>query len=63
MAWLIFLCFLVVMISPVMWILPSGRRRRVAARRSAVMEGCISVRLKRPPWHNEAGVMQAYHWP
>lgn len=63
MAWLIILFILMLMISPVMWIRPSPRQRRVAALRSAAMKEGISVKLERPPLHDETGVMPVYRWP
>jgi hypothetical protein len=63
MTWLIILFAMLLAISPVLWLKPSPRQRRVARLREAAMKVGVVVKLESPPLHDERGVMPAYRWP
>ncbi len=62
MTWLIILFVLMLVISPVMWLRPSPRQRRVAGLRSEAMKTGLSVKLETPPLHDTRTAMPAYRW-
>lgn len=63
MTWLIILFAVMLAISPVLWLKPSPRQRRVARLRDAAVRAGVVVRLESPPLHEARGVMPAYRWP
>ncbi|ERS88961.1 hypothetical protein [Halomonas sp. PBN3] len=62
MIWLYILLAMLLVISPVMWLKPSPRQKRVAALRQAAMQHGVKVTLKRPPLHDDKVPMPAYRW-
>ncbi|WP_254275278.1 preprotein translocase subunit YajC [Halomonas sp. 3H] len=62
MAWFFILFALMLVISPVMWLKPSPRQRRIADLRSQVMRAGVSVKLESPPLHGIKTAMPVYRW-
>jgi len=62
MTWLIILFVLMLVISPVLWLKPSPRQRRVMRLRNTAREAGVVVKLQTPPFHEARGVMPAYRW-
>ncbi|PXX99732.1 preprotein translocase subunit YajC [Halomonas sp. LBP4] len=62
MTWLIILFVLMLVVSPVMWLRPSPRQRRVADLRSEAMKTGLSIKLEAPPLHDTRTAMPAYRW-
>ena len=63
MAWLIILVAVMLVISPVLWLKPNPRQKRVARLRTAMSRAGVTVKLARPPLHDAKGVMPHYRWP
>ncbi|MGM0985292.1 MAG: preprotein translocase subunit YajC [Pseudomonadota bacterium] len=63
MAWLIIFIAVMLVISPVLWIKPSPRQKRVAQMRTALSRAGVTVKLDKPPFHEARGVMPHYRWP
>lgn len=62
MVWVIIVAVLLLMVSPVMWLKPSARQRRVAPLRSAAMKAGVKVVLEKPPLHGIETAMPGYRW-
>ncbi|GAA0568836.1 preprotein translocase subunit YajC [Halomonas salifodinae] len=62
MTWLIILLALALVVSPVMWLKPSPRQKRVAGLRNAVIKAGVEVKLEVPPLHDVKTSMPAYRW-
>lgn len=62
MTWLFILLVLMLVISPVMWLKPSPRQRRIAALRNAAIKTGLSIKLEAPPLHGVKVAMPAYRW-
>ncbi|MBF8223677.1 preprotein translocase subunit YajC [Halomonas sp. 328] len=62
MSWVIILFVLALIVSPVMWLKPSPRQKRVAGLRDAVIKAGIEVKLETPPLHPAPKAMPAYRW-
>ncbi len=62
MTWLFILLAMLLVISPVMWLKPSPRQKRVAALRNAAMKTGLKVSLQTPPLHGATTAMPAYRW-
>ena len=63
MIWLFIVLAMLLVISPVMWLKPSPRQKRVAALRNAAMQTGLKVTLQVPPLHGDKVPMPAYRWP
>jgi len=63
MAWLIIFVAVMLVISPVLWIKPNPRQKRVARLRTAMRQAGVIVKLETPPLHAARGVMPHYRWP
>ncbi|WP_192034663.1 preprotein translocase subunit YajC [Halomonas sp. YLGW01] len=61
MVWLIIVLVIGLMLSPMLWLRPNPRQRRVGRLRTAAMEAGIEVKLEEPPLH-DAGKMASYRW-
>ncbi|NWN82474.1 MAG: preprotein translocase subunit YajC [Halomonas sp.] len=62
MIWLFILLVMLLVISPVMWLKPSPRQKRVATLRNAAMQRGLKVALRVPPLHGDTVPMPAYRW-
>ncbi|QJQ93982.1 MULTISPECIES: preprotein translocase subunit YajC [Halomonadaceae] len=62
MNWLIIVFLLMLVISPVMWLKPSPRQKRVARLREAAIRAGIKVRQEKPPLYKPLGQMTSYRW-
>ncbi len=62
MTWLFILLVLLLVVSPVMWLKPSPRQRRVSALRTAAIKTGLTVKLEKPPLHGIETAMPAYRW-
>jgi hypothetical protein len=63
MAWLIILVAVMLVISPLLWLKPNPRQKRVARMRTAMSRAGVTVKLDKPPFHEARGVMPHYRWP
>ncbi len=63
MVWLLILFVLMLMISPVLWLKPSPRQRRVVPLRSAAGKAGVQVTMEAPPLHGISNAMPSYRWP
>ena len=63
MIWLIILLTMFLVISPVIWLKPNPRQKRVGSLRNAAMQTGLKVTLRVPPLHGEKTPMPAYRWP
>jgi hypothetical protein len=62
MVWALILVVLLLMISPVMWLKPSPRQRRIAPLRNAALKAGVAVKLEKPPLHGINTAMPSYRW-
>ena len=62
MVWLIILAALLLMVSPVMWLKPSPRQRRITPLRNAATKAGVKVGLEKPPLHGDHTAMPGYRW-
>ncbi|QTF91605.1 preprotein translocase subunit YajC [Halomonas sp. BM-2019] len=62
MTWLFILFALLLVASPVMWLRPSPRQRRISALRNAAIKAGVTVKLEPPPLHGIETAMPAYRW-
>lgn len=62
MTWLFILLILMLVVSPLMWLKPSPRQRRIATLRNAAMKTGLAVKLETPPLHGITTAMPAYRW-
>lgn len=62
MTWLFILFILLLVVSPVMWLKPSPRQRRVSALRTAAIKTGLTVKLEKPPLHGIDTAMPVYRW-
>ncbi|MCE8014477.1 preprotein translocase subunit YajC [Halomonas sp. MCCC 1A17488] len=62
MVWLVILAALLLMISPVMWLKPSPRQRRIVPLRNAAAKAGVKVVLEKPPLHGIETAMPGYRW-
>ncbi|MCG6659201.1 preprotein translocase subunit YajC [Halomonas campisalis] len=62
MVWLLILFVLLLMVSPVLWLKPSPRQRRIAPLRSAAIKAGVQVKLESPPLHGISTAMPGYRW-
>ncbi|MGR2737844.1 preprotein translocase subunit YajC [Billgrantia sp. Q4P2] len=62
MVWLVILAALLLMISPVMWLKPSPRQRRIVPLRNAAAKAGVKVLLEKPPLHGASTAMPGYRW-
>lgn len=62
MVWLVILVALLLMISPVMWLKPSVRQRRIVPLRNAAAKAGVKVVLEKPPLHGVETAMPGYRW-
>ncbi|GHE22998.1 preprotein translocase subunit YajC [Halomonas urumqiensis] len=62
MTWLIILFGIMLVISPVMWLKPSPRQRRVVGLRNQAMKAGVVVKLEKPPLHDIKTAMPVYRW-
>lgn len=62
MTWLFIMLVLLLVVSPVMWLKPSPRQRRVSALRTAAIKTGLTVKLENPPLHGIETAMPAYRW-
>ncbi|WP_148255021.1 preprotein translocase subunit YajC [Aidingimonas lacisalsi] len=63
MEWLIIVLVLMLIVSPVLWLKPKPRQKRIAGLRNTVMKAGIKVKLDKPPLNNDPGLMPSYRWP
>ncbi|MDZ7853561.1 MAG: preprotein translocase subunit YajC [Halomonas sp.] len=63
MAWVIIFIAVMLVISPVLWLKPNPRQKRVAQMRTAMSRAGVTVKLDKPPFHEARGVMPHYRWP
>ncbi len=62
MAWFFILFALLLVVSPVMWLKPSPKQKRVAALRQQAAKDGVNVKLEVPPLHGIKTAMPAYRW-
>ncbi|MGR4067554.1 preprotein translocase subunit YajC [Billgrantia sp. C5P2] len=62
MVWLVILAALLLVISPVMWLKPSPRQRRIVPLRNAAAKAGVKVVLEKPPLHGIETAMPGYRW-
>lgn len=62
MSWVVILFIVALVISPVMWLRPSPKQRRVAALRQAAAKAGVKVKLAAPPLHAAGKAMPSYQW-
>ncbi|QTP59856.1 preprotein translocase subunit YajC [Billgrantia antri] len=62
MVWLVILAAMLLMISPVMWLKPSPRQRRIVPLRNAAAKAGVRVVLEKPPLHGIETAMPGYRW-
>ncbi|NIC07336.1 preprotein translocase subunit YajC [Billgrantia bachuensis] len=62
MVWLVILAALLLVISPVMWLRPSPRQRRIIPLRNAAAKAGVKVVLEKPPLHGIETAMPGYRW-
>ncbi|MCE8001234.1 preprotein translocase subunit YajC [Billgrantia ethanolica] len=62
MVWVVIVAALLLMISPVMWLKPSARQRRLAPLRSAATKAGVKVVMEKPPLHGIDTPMPGYRW-
>ncbi|MBZ9568768.1 preprotein translocase subunit YajC [Modicisalibacter tunisiensis] len=60
--WLVLGLALLAMLSPVVWLRPSPRERRLVGLREAAREAGVSVHFGKPPLHQPEGGLVAYRW-
>lgn len=60
--WLVLGLALLAMLSPVVWLRPSPRDRRLVGLREAAREAGVSVHFGKPPLHEPEGGVVAYRW-
>lgn len=63
MNWLLILVAVGLVITPVMWLKPTPRQRRVIALRNEARKQGIVVKLEASPEHQVKGLVAAYRWP
>ncbi|WP_163560149.1 preprotein translocase subunit YajC [Halomonas sp. NO4] len=62
MVWVVIAIALMLMVSPVLWLKPSPRQRRIVPLRKAAREAGVTVKLEKPPLHGETTAMPGYRW-
>lgn len=62
MSWLIILFVVALAVSPVMWLKPSPRQRRLAKLRNRATQAGVKVELAEPPLHAAGKQMPSYRW-
>lgn len=62
MTWLFILFVLLLVVSPVMWLKPSPRQRRISVLRTEASKTGLTVKLGKPPLHGIKTSMPAYRW-
>lgn len=62
MVWVVIAIALMLMISPVLWLKPSPRQRRIVPLRNAARKAGVTVKLEKPPLHGETVAMPGYRW-
>ncbi|WP_445000836.1 preprotein translocase subunit YajC [Halomonas mongoliensis] len=62
MTWLFILFAVLLVASPVMWLKPSPRQRRISALRNAALKTGLVVKLEKPPLHGIQTAMPTYRW-
>lgn len=62
MVWVVILLVLMLMISPVLWLKPSPRQRRIVPLRKAAAKAGVKVVLEKPPLHGIETAMPGYRW-
>lgn len=62
MVWVVIVAVLLLMVSPVMWLKPSNRQRRIAPLRTAAAKAGVKVVLEKPPLHGIETAMPGYRW-
>lgn len=63
MEWLIIVLVLLLIVSPVLWLKPNPRQKRIADLRDTVIKAGIKVKLEKPPLHGDSTLMPCYRWP
>ncbi|MGQ4880495.1 preprotein translocase subunit YajC [Billgrantia sp. LNSP4103-1] len=62
MVWIGILLVLMLMVSPVLWLKPSPRQRRIIPLRNAAVKAGVKVVMEKPPLHGEQTAMPGYRW-
>lgn len=62
MVWVVIVLVLLLMISPVLWLRPSPRQRRLVPLRNAANKAGVQVVLEKPPLHGVDTAMPGYRW-
>jgi hypothetical protein len=62
MVWVVIVLVLMLMISPVLWLKPSPRQRRIVPLRNAAAKAGVKVVLEKPPLHGIETAMPGYRW-
>lgn len=62
MEWLIIVMILMFVVTPVMWLKPSPKQRRLMALRESAKKHGVNVKMEKPPLHHFKGSMPAYRW-
>ncbi len=62
MTWLFILFAVLLVASPVMWLKPSPRQRRIGSLRNDARRAGVAIKQEKPPLHGVQTAMPAYRW-
>lgn len=62
MEWLLIIVLMLLIISPVMWLRPTPRQKRLVRLRDVAIKAGVKVKLEKPPLHDVTTSMPCYRW-